>query len=267
MAENQVLLEQAFQDAKKWKRDRIRLCGSKNGWDEAKTDFEKSKSDIMLEYDQNVNPDVVSEEMEEQIRFVMQVVQQQATNAFVKRGRDFTRDPELWIDFFARYPLLFNFREREGKTFDKKEFSLDANEELINDCLGANTPKNIADSFMKALRSASGKVISASSESEHLQYLTLIRTYDKASTLTIYRAELNLEVKKVKTICAGTAKQNLHISYDRIVLEINNALAQALYAPLVTTAKDLLVDELTSFFLKMAREQFDSFNKWLQELK
>lgn len=111
-----------------------------------------------------------------------------------KKGNDFTRDPELWIAFFARYPLLFNFRERESKIFDKKDFSLDANAELINDCLGANTPKNIADAFIKALQKASGKVIATSSENEHLQYLTLIRSYDKASTLTIYRAELKLEV-------------------------------------------------------------------------
>lgn len=221
----------------------------------------------MLEYDQNVNPDAVSKELEDQLRFVMQVVQQQASNTFVKRGDDFTRNPELWIAFFARYPLLFNFRERESKTFDKKEFSLDANAELITDCLGANTPKSIADSFIKALQKASGKVISASSENEHLQYLTLIRSYDKASTLTIYRAELKLEVKKVKTICAGTAKQDLHIDYDRTVFEINNLLAQALYEPLVKAAKDELVARLTEFFLKMAREQFDDFDKWLQDPK
>ncbi len=263
----QVRLEQAFQDAKGWKRQRASFRNDSGGWEEAKTKFEKSKSDIMLEYDQNVNPDAVSKEMEDQLRFVMQVVQQQASNTFVKRGDDFTRNPELWIAFFARYPLLFNFRERESKQFDKKEFSLDANEEFITDCLGANTPKNVADSFIKALQKASGRVISASSESEHLQYLTLIRSYDKASTLTIYRAELKLEVKKVKTICAGTAKQDLHIDYDRVVFEINNVLAQALYDPLVTAAKGELVTRLTEFFLKMAREQFEDFDKWLQDPK
>ncbi len=254
----QARLEQAFQAAKEWKQQRAshRNDGG-GGWEEPKTNFEKAKNDIMLEYDQNVNPDAVSKELEDQLRFVMQVVQQQASNTFVKRGDDFTRNPELWIAFFARYPLLFNFRERESKTFDKKEFSLDANAELITDCLGANTPKSIADSFIKALQKASGKVISASSENEHLQYLTLIRSYDKASTLTIYRAELKLEVKKVKTICAGTAKQDLHIDYDRTVFEINNLLAQALYEPLVKAAKDELVARLTEFFLKMAREQFD----------
>ena len=264
----QARLEQAFQAAKEWKQQRAshRNDGG-GGWEEPKTNFEKAKNDTMLEYDQNVNPDAVSKELEDQLRFVMQVVQQQASNTFVKRGDDFTRNPELWIAFFARYPLLFNFRERESKTFDKKEFSLDANAELITDCLGANTPKSIADSFIKALQKASGKVISASSENEHLQYLTLIRSYDKASTLTIYRAELKLEVKKVKTICAGTAKQDLHIDYDRTVFEINNLLAQALYEPLVKAAKDELVARLTEFFLKMAREQFDDFDKWLQDPK
>lgn len=261
-------LEQAFQDAKEWKLQRSGLCSDgAEGWEEAKTQFEKDKSDIMLEYDQNVNPDAVSQEMEEQIRFVMQVVQQQATNTFAKKGDDFTRNPELWVGFFARYPLLFNFRERESKVFDKKEFSLDANAELINDCLGANTPKNIADSFIKALQKASGRVIEASSENEHLQYLTLIRSYDKASTLTIYRAELKLEVKQVKTICAGTAKQDLHIEYDRIVFEINNTLAQAMYDPLVKVAKDELVTRLTEFFLQLAKEQFDVFDEWLNDPK
>lgn len=261
-------LEQAFQKARKWKQEHTRLrSDGDESWAEAKTQFEKNKTDIMLEYDQNINPDAVSAELEEQLRFVMQVVQQQATNTFAKQGGDFTRDPELWIAFFARYPLLFDFRERESKTFDKKEFSLDANAELINDCLGANTPKNIADAFIKALQKASGKVIETSSEDEHLQYLTLIRTYDKASTLTIYRAELKLEVKKVKTICAGTAKQDLHIDYDRIVFEINNALAQAVYEPLMKTAKAELVTRLTEFFQSMAKEEFDAFDEWLKNPK
>ena len=78
---------------------------------------------------------------------------------------------------------------------------------------------------------------------------------------------MKLEVKKVKTICAGTAKQDLHIDYDRTVFEINNLLAQALYEPLVKAAKDELVARLTEFFLKMAREQFDDFDKWLQDPK
>lgn len=265
--EAQATLERAFDDAKQWKRKRMRLRGSgPEGWEEAKTQFEKNKSDIRLEYDQNLNSEEVSKELEKQLRFVMQVVQQQATSTFAKKGADFTRDPELWIAFFAQYPLLFNFRERESKVFDKKEFSLDANAELINDCLGANTPKNIADSFIKALQKASGKVVETSSENEHLQYLTLIRSYDKASTLTIYRAELKLEVKKVRTICAGTAKQDLHIDYDRTVFEINNALAQVLYEPLMNTAKDELVTRLTAFFLAMAKEEFDNFDAWLKNL-
>lgn len=175
--EARATLERAFDDAKRWKRKRMRLRGSgPEGWEEAKTQFEKNQSDIRLEYDQNLNSEAVSKELEDQLRFVMQVVQQQATSTFAKKGADLTRDPELWIAFFAQYPLLFNFRERESKVFDKKELSLDANAELINDCLGANTPKNIADSFIKALQKASGKVVETSSENEHLQYLTLIRS-------------------------------------------------------------------------------------------
>lgn len=258
-------LEQAFENAKKWQMQRTCMRDDTNEeWKQAKTDFEKNKMDIMMDYDQNINPTEVTPETEKEIRFVMQTVQQQATSQFASLGQDFTKDPELWIQFFARYPLLFNFRERESKTFDKKDFSLDANSELITDCLGANTPKNIADAFIKALQKASGKVIETSSEDEHLQYLTLIRTYDKASTLTIYRAELKLEVKKVKTICAGVAKQDLHIDYDRVVFEINNTLAQALYDPLIETAKSELVERLTQFFLQLARAEFEKFDAWLK---
>ncbi len=77
---------------------------------------------------------------------------------------------------------------------------------------------------------------------------------------------MKLEVKKVRTICAGTAKQNLHIDYDRTVFEINNALAQVLYEPLMNTAKDELVTRLTAFFLAMAKEEFDNFDAWLKNL-
>lgn len=259
-------LHKAFEDAKAWELERhaMRDTTGDEEWREAKTKFEKDKTDILMDYDQNKNPEFVTTEKETQLRFVMQVVQQQATNTFVNLGQDFTKDPELWIQFFARYPLLFNFREREGKHFEKKDFSLSANAELIEECLGANTPKNIADSFIHALQKSSGKVLEVSSENEHLQYLTVIRTYDKASTLTIYRAELKLEVSKVKTVCAGTQKQNLVIDYDRTVFEINDILAYALYPSLMETAKSELVARLTQFFLQMAREQFKKFDDWLK---
>ena len=83
----QARLEQAFQAAKEWKQQRAshRNDGG-GGWEEPKTNFEKAKNDIMLEYDQNVNPDAVSKELEDQLRFVMQVVQQQATSTFAKRA-------------------------------------------------------------------------------------------------------------------------------------------------------------------------------------
>lgn len=266
-------LKKAFDDAKQWKAQKNPRLMHKPGmlgasmeedWKEAKTKFEKDKMDIMLDYDQNKNEQAVSKEQEEQLRFVMQIVQQQATSQFAALGQNFTRDPELWIQFYARYPLLFNFRERESKHFEKKEFSLDANAELIEECLGANTPKNIADSFMRALRVASSRVIDSSSENEHLQYLTLIRTYDKASTITIYRAELKLEVSKVKTVCGGVQKQDLVIDYDRTVLEINNMLAFALYPSLIDAAKTELIERMTQFFLQWAKAEFDEFEKWLK---
>ncbi len=265
-------LKKAFEDARQWKaqKDPRLMCNSgmlgasmDEEWAKAKTQFEKEKMDVLLDYDQNKNEQVISKEQEEQLRFVMQIVQQQATNQFATLGQNFTKDPELWIQFYARYPLLFNFRERESKHFEKKEFSLDANAELIEECLGANTPKNIADSFMRALRKESARVIDTSSENEHLQYLTLIRTYDKASTLTIYRAELKLEVSKVKTVCGGVQKQDLVIDYDRTVFEINNILAYALYPSLMETAKTELVARMTEFFLQMAKAEFDEFEKWL----
>ena len=48
--EAQTTLERAFDDAKQWKRKRMRLRGSgPEGWEEAKTQFEKNQSDIRLE--------------------------------------------------------------------------------------------------------------------------------------------------------------------------------------------------------------------------
>lgn len=86
--EAQTTLERAFDDAKQWKRKRIRLRGSgPEGWEEAKTQFEKNQSDIRLEYDQNLNSEEVSKEMEKQLRFVMQAVRQQVTSTFAKKGR------------------------------------------------------------------------------------------------------------------------------------------------------------------------------------
>lgn len=234
--------------------------------EEEKNTFDSDVKDAELQFDYNKNPKAVSEADEKKIRFVMQVVQQQGTNQLSNAGKDFTNNSEVWIEFFTKYPLLFSFRSRQSKKLTENEFTLSVNSALVGACLDSQSPTAIKEAFIQALKSSGGEALSKTDKTTNLQYLAIIREYDKASTLTLYKAELRMEVSKVKTICGGGSKVDLSIAYDQVVLEMSNELALAIYPKLASEAAEIATEFMSSFFKKFAEEEFDRFDQWLKSL-
>jgi hypothetical protein len=230
------------------------------------TQFKDKQNDISLQYDYNKDPASIPPDVETKLRFIMQVVQQQATNKLVTSGKDFTHDPEVWIQFFARYPLLFNFQSRTGKKIDESNFTLSVNSDLVNAVIDPASPQAIKAAFIQALRDNSNAVLTTTTKTTDLQYLTFVRSYAKASAITIYRAVLHEEVNTVKTFCAGGSSINLHVEYDEVVFEINNELALALYPSLSKISSRMVAKYLSEFFVEYAKQEFSEFEKWLDSL-
>ncbi|GAB1537175.1 hypothetical protein ADMFC3_28060 [Geovibrio sp. ADMFC3] len=266
-AEQEKTLSAAFSEARaKQPQVKAREKTGVESWEKSDTDFATATHDAQLQFDYNKNPNEVSASDESKLRFIMQVVQQQGTNQLVTAGQDFTHDSEVWIQFFARYPLLFNFQLRESKKFSENDFTLSVNADLISTCIDAKAPEDIKNAFIQALKNSGGDALNSSTKENNLQFLTLIRSYDKASTLTIYRAQLDMKTVDVRTICGGVKKVDLKISYDRVVFEINNTLALAIYPTLVGQATDIAAQFMSTFFKQFAEKEFNRFKKWLDDL-
>jgi hypothetical protein len=258
-------IRQAFEAVRGAKAKRRMLADSaEDAWAHTDTKFADPSNDIQLKFDYNTGN--VSADDEAKLRFVMQIIQNQGTDQLANAGKDFTRDSETWIAFFARYPLLFDFRSRRSKTFQESDFSLSVNAKLFDQLLDAKAPDDIKTAFKQALQDSSGAVLSTTRKTTNIQYLAFMRGYADASTLTIYRAQLNMQVSAVKTLCGGTQKANLDISYDEVVFEINNALALALYPKLSEAAADKATAFIQDFFIRFAEKEFQDFNRWLNGL-
>ena len=100
-------LRTAFENAKK--RQSALSAVHNDQW-LGEGNFDSKDHDVFINFDYNKNPDEVPAEKESKIRFIMQVVQQQATSSLANASKDLTHDSETWISFFTKYPLLFNFR-------------------------------------------------------------------------------------------------------------------------------------------------------------
>lgn len=259
-------LKEAFDLAKNKSSNLFFAEPSSESWKKSENNFGSNVRDVQLEFDYNNNPEEVPHDEEEQLRFIMQVVQQQGTNKLAQAGEAFTKNSDIWIEFFAKYPLLFNFQQRESKTLTENDFSLSVNTKLVETCIDAKAPADIKAAFIQALQDSSGEVLSTTKKEQNLEYLALIRTYDKASTLTIYKAELQMKVKEVKSLCGGIKTVDLKIIYDRIVFEINNQLALAIYPELSKDAADLATKYLSEFFQQFAKQEFQDFENWLDSL-
>jgi hypothetical protein len=232
--------------------------------------FDSKENDVMMSFDYNKNPTEVPADDESKLRFIMQVAQQQGTSALANAAKDFTHDSETWVDYFAKYPLLFNFQSRNSKTYKEDNFTLSGSitdtANFVKTFLGYSTPLGIAANLIGVIRSASSPVLQTQTTEKHLQYLAFCRGYDKASTLTIYRAQLNMKVSDVKAVCVSTRNITLDMSYDEVVFEINNTLALALYPQLSQLAVIEATKFISAFFNQFAAQEYRDFDKWLKSL-
>ena len=263
-AEKQQKFQKIVDEVRQKQQNPLMTTDSAGASSHSETQFDGPNFDITLQFDYNAGN--ISAEDEAKLRFIMQFVQNQGTNALADAKKDFTHDSEAWIEFFARYPLLFNFRSRRSKKFEEKEFSLTVNTKMMDTFIDAKAPADIKEAFKQALQDSGGEVLSTTKKNNDLQYLALIRSYDKAATLTIYRAMLKMEVSTVKTLCGGTQKAELKMEYDEIVFEINNMLALAIYPDLSKQATEVAIKFMKDFFLKFAEDEFKKFYEWLKNL-
>lgn len=265
--EETASLKNAFQKARK---PAIRLRAGSGDPEAALTDFDSNQHDVFMNFDYNKNPDEISPADEKSLRFIMQVIQNQATSALANAKQDLTHDSEAWISFFAKYPLLFNFQGRNSRTYHEDDFTLDGSiaesTAFVKAFLGYSCPAGIAASLIAAIQSSSGPVLKTQTTEKNLQYLALCRGYDKASTLTIYRAQLDMRINEVKAICVSTRSVALDIKYDEVTFEINNELALALYPMLSKQAADIAAKYLSAFFLQFAEQEYQNFEKYLRSL-
>ncbi len=266
--ENHVMLKNAFDKA--IIESENNMCMSNGNDAIPPIQFASDDHDVFIGFDYNKNEEAVSKEDEEKLRFIMQIVQNQATAALSSAKKDLTHNSETWIDFISRYPLLFNFKERQSKEFEEKDFLLKVKEEgivrFVKTFLGYEAPISIVRQLIGALRTASGPVLDITSKNEHFQYLALCRGYDKASTLTIYRVQMDMSTSEIKTICRQEKKVALFMSYDEVVFEINNMLALALYPSLFQLSIETAEKELGALFLNYAGKQYRDFENYLKSL-
>lgn len=262
--EQEKALGEAFEQAKQHSREMKKDSISQE------QDFDAKEHDVFMNFDYNKNPDAVPPENEAQIRFIMQVVQSQGTHALSQAKKDLTKDSETWISFFENYPLLFNFQSRNSKTYKEDNFTLSGSiaeaTSFVKAFLGYSCPTGIALNLIGVIQSASGPVLKTITTEKHVQYLALCRGYDKASTLTIYRAQLNMKVSDVKAICVETRNITLDIAYDEVTFEINNALALGLYPALSKQAVDIAAEHIGKFFLEFAEQEYRDFERFLRDL-
>lgn len=261
------ILRAIFGQAKKHSREAAAVTDLHAGQE---GDFDDKEHDIFMDFDYNKNTEAISESDEGHIRFIMQVVQQQATHALAEASQDLTHDSETWISFFMHYPLLFNFQSRNSKTYHEDDFTLSGSvaeaTAFVKTFLGYSCPAGIALNLINVIQSSSGPVLKNLNTEKHVQYLALCRGYDKASTLTIYRAQLNMKVNEVKAICVSTRKVALDIAYDEVTFEINNDLALGLYPELSKQAIEEAAKYIGKFFHKFAEQEYQDFEKYIRSL-
>lgn len=207
----------------------------------------------------------MTRETANRIQYVLQIVQNQATQSMPSAG---SKNSKLLFDFFNQfftgYPFpFFDYANHKDYDLERNHFQLAVNTDLVEDILGTQAPADARQDFVKALRSHGGKVLETDTEAKHLHYIAIIREYSKASRLRIFHATLDMDIKVIKTLCGGSESVHLKGSMKSTEFEINNELALALYPTLSQLETETASKALAGFVRSWSAKKNQQFQAWL----
>lgn len=199
------------------------------------------------------------------------MVQKTLTDAAREAGvpaTDALKDMNAWVQAYVDFPFpFFTFKDTQNKTYQKKDFSLTADPDVVENIVNIKNVDGLKDAVVGALRKSGGNLASYESTDTKFNYFGVITAYNETEIATrVIKFQMNLKTTVVKTLCGGSATTNLDTSYDTYQFVADKQLMIKMQAKMGDKLADYFADKLLNFIQTFYDEQLGTYKQNLTAL-
>lgn len=210
----------------------------------------------------------MSKEDYEKCSFIMAVctnmVQQTITNAAMDAGvniQDALKNMNAWIQGFTSFPFpFFTFKSTQNDKFDKSDFSLKADPEIVDQVLNIKNVAGLKDAVVGALKKSGGEIAKYSKQNRDFNYFGVITGYNETEISTrVIKFGMQMSKTDATALCVTYKNTELHSQYDTyefvgdkyMMIKMQEAIQEKLIAK--------MAERLLEFIDDFYRQQLDDY--------
>lgn len=200
------------------------MAGDKKIASAAAGENDKVTGDMSIPDPVSVNVQgTMSKEDYEKCSMIMAVcqnmVQQTISNAALDAGiqvSDAIRNMDAWVTGFVTFPFpFFNFLDSQGDNYDKEDFSLKADPDVVEQIVNIKDVAGLKDAVIGALRANEGVLVDYSNQKRDFNYFGVITGYNETNISTrVIKFAMHMEKTNAKALCITFDKTSLNSTYD-----------------------------------------------------
>lgn len=217
----------------------------------------------------------MSKEDYEKCSFIMAVctnmVQQTITNTALDAGiniQDALKNMNAWIQGFTSFPFpFFTFKDSQNDKFDKSDFSLKADPEIVDQVLNIKNVVGLKDAVVGALKKTDGEIASYSKQNRDFNYFGVITGYNETEISTrVIKFSMQMSKTDATALCVTYKNTELHSKYDTYQFVGDKYMMIKMQEAIQERLIEKMAERLLEFIDDFYRQQLDDYRSKIKDI-
>ncbi len=199
------------------------------------------------------------------------MVQKSLTDAAKKAGVDATealKNMKAWVQAYVDFPFpFFNFKDTQNDTYSKKDFSLKADPEVVENIVNIKGMDGLKDAVVGALKKSGGNLASYQGTDRKFNYFGIVTGYNETEiAVRVIKFQMNMKTTKVDSLCVHYSQTNLDTAYDTYQFVADKQLMILMQAKMKDQLIEYMADKLLEFVKAFYNQQLLTYQENLANL-
>ena len=201
----------------------------------------------------------------------MNMIQKTLTDAAKTAGveaADALKNMNAWVQAYVDFPFpFFNFKDTQSDVYQKKDFSLTADPEVVAKIVNIKGLDGLKDAVVGALQKAGGNLASYEGTDRKFSYFGIITGYNETEiAVRVIKFQMNLKTTSVKSLCVSYSKTNLDTAYDTYQFVADKEMMIMMQKKLKDKLIDYIADKLLEFIEAFYDQQLKDWQHGLIDI-
>jgi len=180
------------------------------------------------------------------------MVQKTVTDAAKSAGMEASvalKNMDAWITGYVDFPFpFFTFKDTQSDVFNKKEFSLNADPEIVEQVVNIKGVAGLKDAVVGALKKTEGNIVSYQGTDRDFNYFGIITAYNETEIATrVIKFGMKLKTTDTKALCVTYKSTELNTFYDTYQFVADKNLMIKMQSKMGDQLIEYMADKLLEF--------------------